>query len=173
MTNCCVLRNQESALITMHPGEYLRLTYLEPMGVTRSALAKKLNVSKAALSRMIAGKAALSAEMAVRLSHVLGRSPESWMAMQTSYSLQLARQNVDTSLLEPFVYSNQFGWTPKVPKEPGEYEWREGPGKPVHDFIVRQEPYGDQMDTVYTCYSLTDFGFIDREEGQWRRRALA
>lgn len=79
-------------MITMHPGEYLKLAYIEPTGMTQKSLAERLGVSASALSRLIDGKASLTAEMAIALEKELGRSAESWMTLQTRFSLDNARK---------------------------------------------------------------------------------
>jgi addiction module HigA family antidote len=68
-----------------HPGEVLRDTVLAEMSVTE--FARRLEVSRVALSRVINGRAAVSAEMAIRLAAALGGSAESWMRMQSTYDL--------------------------------------------------------------------------------------
>lgn len=78
-------------MITMHPGRYISQVYLSD-DLTQSMLANKLKVSPAAVSRLLNEKSDLSAEMAIKLSEVLGRSADSWMRMQTQYSLQRARR---------------------------------------------------------------------------------
>lgn len=72
-----------------HPGEVLQDTVLRTMAVTE--LAKSLQVSRVALSRVVNGRAAVSAELAIRLAAALGGSAESWMRMQVSYDLWHAR----------------------------------------------------------------------------------
>jgi addiction module HigA family antidote len=68
-----------------HPGEVIR-EYLGEMSV--SAAAKHLGVGRVTLSRLLNGKAAISAEMAVRLASALGTSsPEVWLGMQAQYDL--------------------------------------------------------------------------------------
>lgn len=67
-----------------HPGSVLR-EYLGDVSVT--AAAKHLHVTRAALSRIINGNAAISPEMALRLSEALGTSPELWLGMQTQFDL--------------------------------------------------------------------------------------
>lgn len=79
-------------MITQHPGEYLQDCYLIPLALRQTDLAKSLNVSSAAVSRLVAGKSDLSAEMAVRLEKLFDRSAESWMALQTDFSLAKARE---------------------------------------------------------------------------------
>lgn len=68
-----------------HPGEVLRDTVLAELSV--SDFARRLGVSRVALSRVINGRAAVSAEMAIRLSAALGGSAESWLRMQAAYDL--------------------------------------------------------------------------------------
>ena len=80
-----------------HPGEFIRDAYLEPNGLSGRELASTLGVSASTLSRILGGSSAVSPEMALRLSKALGRSPESWLAMQSGYDLWRARQSVKLS----------------------------------------------------------------------------
>lgn len=73
-----------------HPGEVLRDTVLRSMTVTE--LAKHLKVSRVALSRVVNGRAAMSAELAIRLSRLLGGSAASWLQMQVNYDLWQAEK---------------------------------------------------------------------------------
>jgi len=52
-------------------------------------------VAASTFSRVLSGTSRVTPEMALRLSKVLGRSPESWLAMQDAQDLWLARQHVD------------------------------------------------------------------------------
>lgn len=70
-----------------HPGEVLKDTVLSEGRISVSELAKKLGVSRVALSRVVNGKAAVSADMALRLAAALGTSAESWLQMQAAYDL--------------------------------------------------------------------------------------
>lgn len=76
-----------------HPGEFIHSVYLEPFGMSSRALAESLNVAPSTLNRVITGKSGISAEMALRLSKALGRSPESWLAMQGHYDLWQTKQH--------------------------------------------------------------------------------
>ncbi len=77
-----------------HPGEFISEVYLEPNGISARELARALDVSPSTLSRLLNGVTAVSPAMALRLSTALGRSPESWLAMQSNYDLWNARQTV-------------------------------------------------------------------------------
>jgi addiction module HigA family antidote len=63
-----------------------------------------LGVSVSTFNRLINGVSDISPEMAVRLSKVLGRSPESWLLMQDHYDLWKARQTVNTDSLKPINF---------------------------------------------------------------------
>lgn len=78
-----------------HPGEFITDIYLEPNGISGRVLAAKLDVAASTLSRILKGTSRITPEMALRLSKTLGRSPESWLAMQDAHDLWVARQNVD------------------------------------------------------------------------------
>lgn len=78
-----------------HPGEFITDIYLAPNGISGRELANKLDVAASTLSRILKGTSRVTPEMALRLSKALGRSPESWLAMQDMHDLWLARQSVD------------------------------------------------------------------------------
>jgi addiction module HigA family antidote len=78
-----------------HPGEFITAVYLEPFGVSGRELAYRLDVAPSTLSRILKGHSRVTPDMALRLSKALGRSPESWLAMQDGYDLWLARKSVD------------------------------------------------------------------------------
>jgi len=68
-------------------------------------LAGKLQVSLGPISRLINGKPDISPVMALKLSKVLGRSPESWLLMQDNYDLWLARQKIDIEDYETMAFA--------------------------------------------------------------------
>lgn len=76
-----------------HPGEELQDTVLRPDGgLTITEFARRLDVSRVALSRVVNGRAAVSAELAIRLAAALGGSAESWLQMQSAYDLWQAHK---------------------------------------------------------------------------------
>lgn len=89
----------------MHPGEFIFFAYMEPLEISSIDLAERLDISPSTLSRIINKKMDISYEMAVRLSSVLGRSAESWVNIQSAYSLSKARERVDMSRLKPITYA--------------------------------------------------------------------
>ena len=78
-----------------HPGEFITEVYLEPNNISGRELAAKLGVAASTLNRVLTGTSGISPEMALRLSKALGRSAESWLAMQYIYDLWQAKQRVN------------------------------------------------------------------------------
>ena len=78
-----------------HPGEFITDIYLEPNGISGRELATKLDVAASTLSRILKGTSRITPEMALRLSKAVGRSPESWLAMQDNHDLWIARRHVN------------------------------------------------------------------------------
>lgn len=73
-----------------HPGEVLREFLPESLTVTE--IAKRLQVSRVQLSRLINCRAAMSAEMAIRVAALTGTTPESWLENQMQWDLWQALQ---------------------------------------------------------------------------------
>lgn len=78
-----------------HLGDFIRAVYLEPFQISERQLSARLGVAPSTLDRMLNGNIAVSSEMALCLSVALGRSPESWLAMQDRFDLWRARQSAD------------------------------------------------------------------------------
>lgn len=89
------------------PGEFIRELYLEPLAVSSRAVAGRLKVSPSTFVRLLNGKSGVTPEMALRLSKTLGRSPESWLAMQDSYDLWHARQRFNLDEVEKLEFSTE------------------------------------------------------------------
>ena len=73
-----------------HPGEVLREYLSENLAVTEAA--RRLGVTRQALSALLNGRAGVSAQMALRLEAALGTSAEMWLEMQAGYDLWQARR---------------------------------------------------------------------------------
>ena len=89
------------SLMTMHkpphPGEFIRETYIEPFDISIRSLAESLGVAASTLARIVSERSGVSPEMALRLSKAIGRTPESWLAMQDNYDLWQARKSANLS----------------------------------------------------------------------------
>ena len=76
-----------------HPGRSVRDACLEPLGLTVTAGARALGVTRATLSNLINGRAGVSPTMAIRLAKAFGGSPETWLKLQLQYDLAQALQH--------------------------------------------------------------------------------
>ncbi len=70
-----------------HPGEILYELWLQPLNLTITQTAQKLNVTRKTVSALVNGKTGVSPEMALRLELAFGKSAESWLAAQAAYDL--------------------------------------------------------------------------------------
>lgn len=76
-----------------HPGRIVRSACLEPLGLSVTAGAKVLGVTRQTLTKVVNGKSGISAEMAIRLAKAFGSTADIWVRMQASYDLAQARKN--------------------------------------------------------------------------------
>ncbi len=84
----------------VHPGEFLLLNLLKPLGLSVSDTAKKLNISRQALSNFVNKKSECSYEMAYRLECAFGLEAEHWLLLQQQYSLpQVRKKKLDITRL--------------------------------------------------------------------------
>ena len=77
--------------IPTHPGAILREDVLPNLQMPVSRAAKSLGVSRQTLHKILAEKAPVTPEMAVRLGKFCGNGPDVWLAMQANYDLALAK----------------------------------------------------------------------------------
>jgi len=75
-----------------HPGEILKEDVLPELGLSVTNAAAALGVSRVTLSRVLNGRAAISADMAIRLGEWLGNGAEVWLRMQVAHDLWRASQ---------------------------------------------------------------------------------
>ena len=84
---------KKSGLPPVHPGEILKEDVLPSAGLTVTAAAKALGVSRQMLHYILSERKPLSAVMCLKLSRLLGGSPEVWMRLQAAYDLKTAEQD--------------------------------------------------------------------------------
>lgn len=77
-----------------HPGLILRDDVLPELNLSVKEAAEQLGVSRVTLSRVINGRAAISAEMAIRLGQWIGNGPDIWLRMQLAYDLWHAKKDL-------------------------------------------------------------------------------
>ncbi len=84
-----------------HPGEVLAQLYLEPLGMSAIGLARRLDVPRTRIERLVRGETSLTADTAMRLAKFFGNTAEFWMNLQRAYDLARARKTLDLSNIEP------------------------------------------------------------------------
>lgn len=91
----------------LHPGEFIQEVYLNELHVSARTVAAKLKVSPSTFTRLLNGTSSVTPEMALRLSKTLGRTPESWLAMQNNYDLWQLRQRLNMDEVEKLEFVTQ------------------------------------------------------------------
>ena len=85
-----------------HPGESVRYDCLEPVGLSITAGAQVLGVSRQALNNLVNGRSAISPEMAIRLDKAFGGGAEVWLRMQANYDLAQAMKHAKEIKVERY-----------------------------------------------------------------------
>lgn len=86
----------------VHPGAIVRSSPGE-LGLSVTEAAKVLGVTRPTISKIVNGRAAISPEMAIRLSKAFGSTPEFWLRLQLNYDLAQVRARADTIHVERYV----------------------------------------------------------------------
>ncbi|MFZ0396149.1 MAG: HigA family addiction module antitoxin [Terracidiphilus sp.] len=84
---------RKSGLPPVHPGEILKEDVLPSVGLSVTAASKALGVSRQLLHDILSERRPLSAVMCLKLSRLLGGSPEVWMRLQAAYDLKIAARD--------------------------------------------------------------------------------
>ncbi len=87
----------------MHPGEVLKELYLDPLGMGAIAFARRLDVPRTRIERLVKGVTSMTPDTALRLARAFNTTPSYWMNMQTNYDMSIATKEVDVSGIEPLV----------------------------------------------------------------------
>jgi antitoxin HigA-1 len=75
----------------IHPGEILRLEFLDPLDITPYRLSKDIGVAQTRIGEILAEKRSITADTALRLAKYFGNSPQFWLNLQTQYDLRQAQ----------------------------------------------------------------------------------
>lgn len=75
-------------LPNIHPGEVLKEEFLEPLGITPYRLAKAIGVQPIRIGEICAGRRAVTADTALRLSRALGTTAGFWLGLQADYDTE-------------------------------------------------------------------------------------
>ena len=101
----------------VHPGQFLRNEFLEPLDLSVYALARALNVPRPRLNEVVRGRRSVSTDTALRLARYFGTSPEFWINLQARYDLDIAdralRRTIDGEVV-PRVARDAHGASSNV-----------------------------------------------------------
>jgi addiction module HigA family antidote len=82
----------------VHPGNVLKLEFLEPLGISAHRLAEQTGISARHLGRLLTGTRGVSADDALRLSRFFGTSARVWLNLQVQYDLDVAEDAVGSEI---------------------------------------------------------------------------
>jgi addiction module HigA family antidote len=77
----------------LHPGEILKIMYLEPLNLTVTKLAETIKKDRSGVSELINGKRSITADTALRLSIAFDTTAQYWMNLQSTFDLWRAEKN--------------------------------------------------------------------------------
>lgn len=83
-----------------HPGRLLKQYYMDPRGITISALAEATHLTRKHISSIVNGRASITAETATRIAVVLGTTPNLWLNLQNAMDLHDAAERLSEEPLE-------------------------------------------------------------------------
>ena len=89
--------NRHASIPPLHPGELIREDLLPALGVSKTALARSLGISRQTLYDILNERQPVTAEMAVRFGKLFGNGARFWVNMQRAFDLAIAERNVDVS----------------------------------------------------------------------------
>ena len=84
-----------------HPGHYLRVRFLEPLGLSAAALARGCRMPRSRVSEILAGERRITADTAIRLAAFFRMEPADWMALQADWDLEKAGTLDSITPLDP------------------------------------------------------------------------
>ena len=85
-----------------HPGEIIREDCLKPLGLSVTAAAAGLGISRQSLSELLNGRNGVSPDMAIRLEKAGWSTAETWLRVQLKHDLWQARQRSDAIKVKRF-----------------------------------------------------------------------
>jgi antitoxin HigA-1 len=89
--------------LAVHPGPWLKAEMIDPHKVKIGDLAARFGVSRQALSNLLKGRAALTADMAIRFEKAFGIKADTMMRMQVAFDLAKAREHEDELHVERLI----------------------------------------------------------------------
>jgi len=84
----------------IHPGEYLREEYLVPLNMSAGALARRLNLPRTRIERIVKEEVGITPDTALRLGRFFKTTPQFWMNFQQAYELETVADEIAAEIAE-------------------------------------------------------------------------
>ena len=94
-------------LANVHPGEILKLEFLEPLEITAYRLSKDIKIPQTRISEIIKGRRRITADTALRLSKYFGNSAKFWLGLQDDYDIEEESDEKQAEFDEIKTYNKQ------------------------------------------------------------------
>ncbi|ORE97206.1 HigA family addiction module antitoxin [Aurantimonas sp. 22II-16-19i] len=93
----------------IHPGEYLREEYLVPLAISAGALAKRLDLPRTRIERLIREEVGVTPDTALRLARVFDTTPQFWLNLQNAYDLHVTGERLGDVIakIAPLTHPDQ------------------------------------------------------------------
>jgi len=75
-------------LPNIHPGEILKLDFLQPLNITATKLARGIGVGGTRIAEIVRGERTITVDTAMRLGRYFNTSPQLWLNLQREYDLE-------------------------------------------------------------------------------------
>jgi addiction module HigA family antidote len=92
------MAKKKNPLAPVHPGEILRVEFLEPLGMTPYALAAALHVPRTRVERLVREETAVTADTALRLAKYFDMTPAFWLGLQATFDIETT--DIDEEIAE-------------------------------------------------------------------------
>ena len=89
----------ELSMVAIHPGEILREEYLKPLNMSAGTLARKLDVPRTRIERIVGEQTGITTDTALRLAKFFGTTPRFWINLQSNYALAIAERETDLTVV--------------------------------------------------------------------------
>lgn len=87
-------------LNNIHPGEILKVEFLDPMGISQNRIAREIGVPPRRINEIVLGKRSVTADTTLRLARYFGTSAAFWMGLQAEYDMREASKGLAPILKE-------------------------------------------------------------------------
>ena len=101
-----------------HPGRFVRMEVIEPLGLSITDAAKALGVTRPALSALVNGRAALSSAMALRIEKAFGLRMDTLLRMQAAFEIAKARKRQGEIGASRYIMKNPKPRTGRAQRSP-------------------------------------------------------